>query len=94
MNIEIWLEKISNHGKQDSNFGKDPLGTKRMKDTDKNDSSDSRTDSNRTGLSEFENPKITYLKNKNIFRKMHEKKLIFEQDKDDSTLLDESRLKG
>tara|TARA_B110000503_G_C7102597_1_gene394499 strand:- start:341 stop:1477 length:1137 start_codon:yes stop_codon:yes gene_type:complete len=87
-------KSISNHGKQDSNFGKDPLGTKRMKDTDKNDSSDSRTDSNRTGLSEFENPKITYLKNKNIFRKMHEKKLIFEQDKDDSTLLDESRLKG
>ena len=28
-------DSISNHGTQDSNFGKDPLGTKRMKDTDK-----------------------------------------------------------
>ena len=37
---------ISNINKQDSNFGKDRLGTKRMKDTDKNDSRDSRTDTN------------------------------------------------
>ena len=30
---------ITNRGKQENNFGKDPLGTKRMKDTDKNEGS-------------------------------------------------------
>ena len=85
-------DSISNHGKQDSNFGKDPLGTKRMKDTDKNDSSNSRTDTNKSGLA-LENTQISYLKNRDMFKKMNEKVLIFEQDKDDSTLLDEKQLK-
>ena len=83
---------ISNHGKQDSNFGKDPLGTKRMKDTDKNDSKDSRTDTNKSGLA-LENAQVTLLKNKNIFEKMNKKQLIFEQDKDNTSLLDENQLK-
>jgi hypothetical protein len=86
-------KSISNHGKQDSNFGKDPLGTKRMKDTDKNDSRDSRTDTNKSGLN-LEGARTTYLKNLDVFKKMSEKQLIFEQDKDDNTLLDESQLKG
>ena len=85
-------DSISNHGTQDSNFGKDPLGTKRMKDTDKNDSSNSRTDTNKSGLA-LENTQISYLKNRDMFKKMNEKVLIFEQDKDDSTLLDEKQLK-
>ena len=85
-------DSISNHGKQDSNFGKDPLGTKRMKDTDKNDSSDSRTDTNKSGLA-LENAQVSYLKNKDMFAKMNKKQLVFEQDKDDSTLLDEKQLK-
>ena len=79
---------ITNRGKQENNFGKDPLGVKRMKDTDKNDGK------NRPRLSEFEDPKITFLKNKDIFNKINEKKLIFEQDKDTSSLLDESQLKS
>ena len=83
---------ISNHGKQDSNFGKDPLGTKRMKDTDKNDSSDSRTDTNKSGL-KLESTQTTYLKNQDIFKKMHKKQLVFEHDKDNSSLLDEKQLK-
>ena len=83
---------ITNYGKQNSNFGKDPLGTKRMKDTDKNDSSNSRTDTNKSGLA-LENAQVTLLKNKDMFKKMNEKVLIFEQDKDDSTLLDEKQLK-
>ena len=86
-------KSITNHGKQDSNFGKDPLGTKRMKDTDKNDSRDSRTDTNKSGL-KLEGTQMTYLKNLDAFKKMHEKKLVFEQDKDDSTLLNESQLRG
>ena len=63
-----------------------------MKDTDKNDSSNSRTDTNKSGLA-LENTQISYLKNKDMFKKMNEKVLIFEQDKDDSTLLDEKQLK-
>ena len=85
-------DSISNHGKQDSNFGKDPLGTKRMKDTDKNDSSDSRTDTNKSGLA-LENAQVTFLKNKDMFKKMNKKQLVFEQDKDDTSLLDENQLK-
>jgi hypothetical protein len=85
-------DSISNRGKQVSNFGKDPLGVKRMKDTDKNDSSDSRTDTNKSGLA-LENAQVSYLKNKDIFKKMNEKILIFEQDKDNSSLLDEKQLK-
>jgi hypothetical protein len=86
-------DSISNIGKQNSNFGKDRLGVKRMKDTDKNDSSDSRMDSNRSGLA-LESAKISFLKNKNIFPQSYEKKLIFEQDKDNTSLLDENQLKG
>ena len=85
-------DSISNRGKQDSNFGKDPLGVKRMKDTDKNDSSNSRTDTNKSGLA-LENTQVSYLKNKDIFKKMNEKILIFEQDKDNTSLLDENQLK-
>ena len=79
---------ITNRGKQENNFGKDPLGTKRMKDTDKNEGS--------KPLSEFESAKVTYLKNKDIFKELekNKKKLIFEEDKDDSTLLDDSQLKS
>jgi hypothetical protein len=86
-------DSISNIGKQDSNFGKDRLGVKRMKDTDKNDSSDSRTDTNKSGMA-LENAQVAYLKNKDIFSKMDKKKLIFEQDKDDTSLLDENQLRG
>ena len=47
-------------------------------------------------LSEFESYKITYLKNKDIFKELekNKKKLIFEEDKDDSSLLDDSQLKS
>jgi hypothetical protein len=86
-------DSISNIGKQDSNFGKDRLGVKRMKDTDKNDSLDSRTDTNKSGMA-LENAQVAFLKNKDIFSKMDKKKLIFEQDKDDTSLLDENQLRG
>jgi len=79
---------ITSRNKQDSNFGKDRLGTKRMKDTDKNEGDTLRPT--------FEAAKITFLKNKDIFKSLDSlsgKKLIFEEDKDDSSLLDESQLK-
>ena len=85
-------DSITTIGKQDSNFGKDRLGVKRMKDTDKNDSSDSRTDTNKSGMA-LENAQVAFLKNKDMFAKMDKKKLIFEHDKDDTSLLDEKQLK-
>tara|TARA_A100000164_G_scaffold376326_1_gene413142 strand:+ start:393 stop:2279 length:1887 start_codon:yes stop_codon:yes gene_type:complete len=80
-------DSITKRNKQEDNFGKDRLGVKRMKDTDKNDSDD------RPGIREFESPKVTYLKNKHLFQGLDSKKLIFEQEKDSSSLLDESQLK-
>jgi hypothetical protein len=85
-------DSITTIGKQSNNFGKDRLGVKRMKDTDKNDSSDSRTDTNKSGMA-LENAQVAFLKNKDMFSKMDKKKLIFEQDKDDTSLLDEKQLK-
>ena len=82
------VDSISNRGKQDSNFGKDPLGVKRMKDTDKNEGD------GRPGLREFESPKVTLMKNKNLFKGLNKKQLVFEDDKDDSSLLNESQLKS
>ena len=84
LNLGRPKDGITNRGKQDNNFGKDPLGVKTMKDIEKP----------KARLSEFEDPKITYLKNKDIFKGLDKKQLIFEQDKADSSLLDESRLKS
>jgi hypothetical protein len=82
------VDSITNRGKQSNNFGKDPLGVKRMKDTDKNDGD------GRPSVRESESAQVTFLKNKEMFRKMNKKQLVFEQDQDDSKLLDESQLKG
>jgi hypothetical protein len=78
---------------QDDNFGKDRLGTKRMKDTDKNDSDSIRPKFKGGSPLALESAQITYLKNKDIFKKMTQKRLIFEEDKDTSSLLDENQLK-
>ena len=82
------VDSITTRGKQSNNFGKDPLGVKRMKDTDKNDGD------GRLSVRESESAQVTFLKNKEMFRKMNKKQLVFEQDQDDSKLLDESQLKG
>ena len=63
-----------------------------MKDTDKNDSSDSRTDSNRNGIA-LEGTRKTYLQNKDMFSKIPTKRLVFEDDKQAESLLDEKQLK-
>ena len=81
-------DSITSRGKQDNNFGKDPLGTKRMKDTDKNDGD------GRPKIREFESPKVTLMKNKDLFKNLPKKQMVFEGDKDDSSLLDESQLKS
>jgi len=85
-------ETTTKRNTQDDNFGKDRLGTKRMKDTDKNDSSDSRTNTNKTGMA-LESAQITLLKNKELFKSMNNKKLISGHDKYNSPLLDENQLR-
>ena len=82
------VDSVTSRGKQSSNFGKDPLGVKRMKDTDKNEGD------GRPKLRESESAQTTFLKNKDMFKKINKKQLVFEDDRDDSKLLDESQLKG
>ena len=86
------VDSVTTRGKQENNFGKDPLGVKRMKDTDKNEGDGRpklREDSRKS-----ESAQTTFLRNKTMFSKMNKKQLVFEQDQDDSKLLDESQLKG
>ena len=64
-----------------------------MKDTDKNDSDSIRPKFQGGSPLALESAQITYLKNKDIFKKMTQKRLIFEEDKDTSSLLDENQLK-
>jgi hypothetical protein len=85
-------DSISKIGTQDSNFGKDRLGVKRMKDTDKNDSNNSRTDTNRNALT-LETAQSVYLQNKDMFKKIPKKRLVFEEDQKGESLLDEKQLK-
>ena len=83
---------ISKTGKQNSNFGKDRLGVKRMKDIDKNDSN-SVNPKPKGGPLTLEGAQSTYIKNQSMFKKLNKKVLIFEEDKDEGSLLDESQLK-
>ena len=84
-------EKVSNINTQDSNFGKDRLGVKRMKDTDKNDS-DSIRPTYKGGSPLALEAKTAYLQNKDMLKKIpvNRKQLVFEQDE---SLLDEGNLK-
>jgi len=68
------------------------LGVKRMKDTDKNDAGDSRTDTNRNALA-LEAAQSVYLQNKDMFKKIPKKRLVFESDQSGEDLLDEKQLK-
>ena len=78
---------------QGDNFGKDRLGVKRMKDTDKNDSNSIKPKYKGNSPLALESAKTTYLKNLEMFKNLNKKKLIFEEDKDDTSLLDEKQLK-
>ena len=85
-------DSITSRNKQDSNFGKDRLGVDRMKDTDKNDSNSIKPRFKGSPLT-LENSKSVYLKNKDMFKKLNKKQLVFENNKDNTDLLDESQLK-
>ena len=85
-------DSITSRNKQSDNFGKDRLGVKRMKGTDKNDSDDINPKT-KGGPLALESAKSTFLKNKNLFDKMNKKQLVFESKANESSLLDESQLK-
>tara|TARA_B100001057_G_scaffold498194_1_gene604464 strand:- start:1198 stop:3123 length:1926 start_codon:yes stop_codon:yes gene_type:complete len=78
---------------QDDNFGKDRLGIKRMKDKDKNDSNSIKTNYKGGSPLALEATKSAHLKNLGFLKSLNKKKLIFEEDKDDTSLLDEKQLK-
>ena len=82
-------EKVSNRNTQDDNFGKDRLGAKGMK-KDYNDSGKLKQD--------FKGGSPLALETKNMLEKVPrppktEKQLVFEQDKKEENLLDESQLR-
>ena len=82
-------EKISNRNTQDDNFGKDRLGAKGMK-KDYNDNGKLKQD--------FKGGSPLALETKNMLEKVPrppktEKQLVFEQDKKQENLLDESQLR-
>ena len=81
---------------QGDNFGKDRLGVKRMKDTDKNDSNSIKNKFKGGSALALESARTTYLRNKDMFKDLPQpskKQLVFEEDKDDTSLLDENQLK-
>jgi hypothetical protein len=78
---------------QKDNFGKDRLGVKRMKDTDKNDSNSIKTNYKGGSPLALEATKSAHLKNLGFLKSLNKKKLIFEEDKDNTSLLDEKQLK-
>ena len=81
---------------QDDNFGKDRLGVKRMKDTDKNDSNSIKNKFKGGSPLALESAKTTYLKNLDMFKSIpqpNKKQLVFEENKDTTSLLDEKQLK-
>ena len=85
-------DSITKRNTQADNFGKDRLGVKRMKDIDKNDGSSLNPKSKGSPLA-LESATTVYLQNKQIFEALDKKKLVFEKDKDNTSLLDESQLK-
>ena len=81
---------------QDDNFGKDRLGVKRMKDTDKNDSNSIKNKFKGGSPLALESARTTYLKNLDMFKSIpqpNKKQLVFEENKDNTSLLDENQLK-
>ena len=82
-------EKLTNRGKQENNFGKDPLGRKGMKDDDNT--------SNKLRPS-FKGGSPLAMEQKNMLKKAPGpkrtgKKLVFEEEKRGNGLLDENQLK-
>ncbi len=85
-------EKVSDINTQDGNFGKDRLGVKRMKGTDKNDS-DSIKPTYKGGSPLALETKNVYLQNRDMLNKIpiSNKQLVFENEE---SFLDENQLRN
>ena len=86
-------DTITSRNKQDSNFGKDRLGVKGMKGKDKNDSNSLRPKFKGGSPLALEGAKKAFLQNRHIFESLDKKNLVFNQEKDNTSLLDENQLK-
>jgi hypothetical protein len=86
-------DTVTSRNKQDSNFGKDRLGTQGMKGKDKNDSNSLRNNFKGGSPLALEGAKLSFQQNKLMFEALDKKNLVFQADKDDSNLLDEKQLK-
>ena len=75
--------------KQDSNFGKDRLGSQ-----NKDNESDSIKPNFKGGPLALEDTRTTYIKNQRLFEEMDKKKVAVEKKSKDPSYLDESQLKG
>ena len=75
--------------KQDSNFGKDRLGSQ-----NKDNESDSIKPNFKGGPLALEDARTTYVKNQRLFEEMDKKKVAVEKKTQDPSYLDESQLKG
>jgi len=82
-------EKSSDRNTQDDNFGKDRLGSKSMKVDDQEGYG--RTNFKGGSPLALENAKMVYAKNKTLIEGLS-KRLVFQNDKDKESLLDESNL--
>ena len=85
---------IINRGKQENNFGKDMLGVKGMKDTDKNESDSTRPKYKGNNPLTLENSKKSLIQNQKILSKLDElydkKLIIFENN--NISFMDEEQL--
>ena len=86
-------DTVTSRNKQDSNFGKDRLGTQGMKGKDKNDSKSLRNNFKGGSPLALEGAQLSFQQNKLMFEALDRKNLVFQADKDDSNLLDEKQLK-
>jgi hypothetical protein len=82
-------EKSSSRNTQDDNFGKDRLGSKSMKVDDQEGYG--RTNFKGGSPLALENAKMVFAKNKTLIEGLS-KRLVFQNDKDKESLLDESNL--
>jgi len=86
-------DTVTSRNKQDSNFGKDRLGVQGMKGKDKESADSLRPKFKGGNPLALEGAKKAYLQNKQLFESMDKKNLVFDADRDTSSLLDEKQLK-
>ncbi len=86
-------DTTTSRNKQNSNFGKDRLGVKGMKDKDKNDSNNLKNNFKGGSPLALETAKSTYIKNQKLFEGLNKKLSVSKLKNREISLLDENQLK-